>query len=120
MILNFEPHRNISEIKDEFNGMFPFLKLEFFKKSHEETEPSHKKEMIQSDAEISRISHNKKYGAFNLTPATTVVGLETALRDEFGLNVQVFRKSGNVWLETTVTDNLTLQTQNALGEERSV
>src|SRR6188472_1454526 len=80
MILQFEPHRTISEIKDEFHAMFPFLKLEFFKKSHGETEPSHKKEMIQTDVQISDISHKSKSGAFNLTPATTVAGLETALR----------------------------------------
>ncbi|HCA82653.1 MAG TPA: hypothetical protein DEP18_02620, partial [Flavobacteriales bacterium] len=34
-----------------------------------------------------------------------------------GLWVQVFRKSGNVWLQTTVTDDLSLADVNRFGEE---
>ena len=37
----------------------------------------------------------------------------------YGLGVQVFRKSGNVWLETTVTDSWTLKEQNDQGESLS-
>jgi hypothetical protein len=33
--------------------------------------------------------------------------------------VQVFRKSGKVWLETTVTDGWTLEEQNLQGEALS-
>ena len=119
MIITIEPERTISEIKEEFNVLFPFLKLEFFRTAHEEAEATQHREMIKKNMPISDISRNKKYGTFYLTPATTVATLEATLRDDFGLYVQVFRKSGTVWLETTVTDNLTLQTQNALGLEKS-
>jgi hypothetical protein len=37
----------------------------------------------------------------------------------YGLSVQVFRKSGNVWLETSATDNWTLRQQNNEGAELS-
>jgi hypothetical protein len=37
-----------------------------------------------------------------------------------GLYVQVFRKSGKVWLETTATDNWSLYKQNEEGQELSV
>ena len=119
MKIKIEADRTISQIRDEFTGIFPYLKLEFFKGAHEASEPSRKKEMIKTDVSINSISSNRKYGSFQVSPATTVSALEAAMRDEFGLNVQVFRKSGNVWLETTVTDNLTLQSQNALGKEKS-
>ena len=42
----------------------------------------------------------------------TVGDLEQRFQDVYGLSVQVFRKSGKVWLETTVTDNWTLDEQN--------
>jgi hypothetical protein len=33
------------------------------------------------------------------------------LESDYGLHVQVFRKSGNIWLETSVSDHLTLSEQ---------
>ena len=41
-----------------------------------------------------------------------VSDLEKLFKDNFKLAVQVFRKSGNLWLETTMTDNWTLLQQN--------
>ena len=46
----------------------------------------------------------------------TVSDLEQKFAELFGLSVQVFRKSANVWLETTVTDGWTLEEQNRQGE----
>ena len=41
-----------------------------------------------------------------------VAELENDFSGQFGLQVQVFRKSGEVWLQTTKTDNWTLIEQN--------
>ncbi|MBK8556702.1 MAG: hypothetical protein IPL65_13445 [Lewinellaceae bacterium] len=38
------------------------------------------------------------------------------LEEQCGLHVQLFRKSGSLWLETSRTDQLTLAQQNAKGE----
>lgn len=40
-------------------------------------------------------------------------------RDVYGMGVQVFTKSGKVWLETTVTVGWTREQQNKQGEELS-
>jgi len=45
--------------------------------------------------------------------------LEKIFLEDYGLNVQVFRNSGRVWLETTMTDDWTLAEQNRQGEELS-
>lgn len=119
MILQIESKKTISEIKEEFHAVFPFLKLEFFTKPHDVSDASLIREMIKTNPELGELSKNKKSGKIDFTPYTTVAALETAFR-EHGLNVQVFRKSGTVWLETTITDNLTLQSQNALGKEKSL
>jgi hypothetical protein len=50
----------------------------------------------------------------------TVEELEKSFLVKFGLNVQVFRKSGKSWLETTITDKWTLEKQNTQGEELDV
>ena len=107
-----------AELSDQFHSYFPFLKIEFFKSSHEANEPSKKKELIKENLLLSDLSGKRKTGEYDFSPRTTVAEFEKSLHDDFGLNVQVFRQSGTVWLVTTVTDNLTLQSQNALGREK--
>ena len=36
-------------------------------------------------------------------------------KEIYDLNVQVFRRSGNIWLQTTATDHLSLSAQNEKG-----
>jgi len=45
--------------------------------------------------------------------------LEKSFYDRFDMLVQVSRKSGSIWLETTMTDNWTLKQQNDHGRELS-
>ncbi len=41
--------------------------------------------------------------------------LENVFYETYGLKVQVFRLSGNIWLQTTSTDEWTLHEQNRKG-----
>ena len=50
----------------------------------------------------------------------TVAELEGKFRNEYGLEVQVSRKSGLLWLETTMTDNWSLEKQNEHGRDISL
>lgn len=112
-------HETVSQISDAFNSHFGFLKLHFFKKSHEANAPSARKEMIDADAVTGTIRGFLRPGVIRFESSTRVADLEQEFHDLFGLNVQVFRKSGGLWLETSVTDHLTLKEQNALGREKS-
>ena len=49
----------------------------------------------------------------------TVGQFEKSFLEKFGVMVQVSRKSGTVWLETTMTDRWTLKQQNDHGRELS-
>jgi len=51
-------------------------------------------------------------GEIGITPLLTVSELEQRFQDVYGLGVQVLRKSGRVWLETTVTYGWTIEQQN--------
>jgi len=62
----------------------------------------------------------KDEGYLDIKDAMSVLELENALIDEFGLSAQVYRKSGNIWLETTMTDNWTLKQQNDHGRELTI
>jgi hypothetical protein len=42
---------------------------------------------------------------------------EQTLKEKFGINVQVFRKAGELWLQTTITDHWTLAEQERAAQE---
>ena len=109
----------LSTVQSAFNKTFPYLKLEFFKHSHKVHGGNPKKDML-SPGHILRISAKDLHEAEILVSSEmTVALLERLFRDRFGLNAQVFRKSGTVWLETTLTDDWSLSKQNNEGFELS-
>lgn len=105
-------HKAIAEIQKEFASLYPFLKLEFFKNAHNVFEGNSRREMVFR----KEITHLSKEGEILVSDNMTVEQLEQEFKNQFGLNVQVFRKHGNSWIETTVTDNWTLQKQNEEGK----
>jgi len=111
--------RKIFAIQEEFNALFPYLKLEFFSKPHKPGGASAKKFVKHNSKTLGecRTVHNN--GNITITPEMTVLDLEQCFGDVYGLGVQVFRQSGKVWLETTVTDHWTLEEQNRQGEALS-
>jgi hypothetical protein len=119
MKITINDKRKIFAIQEDFNTMFPYLKLEFFSKPHKVGGASPKKLMKSSSKTLEecRTIHNR--GTLTITPAMTVSDLEQNFADAYGLSVQVFRKSGKIWLETTVTDSWTLEEQNKQGEALS-
>ncbi len=111
--------RKIFAIQEDFNTLFPYLKLEFFTKPHKAGGASPKKLMKSSSKTLGECRTIHQKGTMTITPKMTVSELEQNFADTFGLSTQVFRKSGKVWLETTVTDGWTLEEQNKQGEALS-
>ena len=108
----------IRELQQQFNAEFPYLKIEFFDipptmdglpKSH--MYPNHR------TLGTCRKMHNE--GTIKITPNDTVESLEITLWKNFGLSTEVFRKSGNLWIETTLSDSWTLKRQNDEGKALS-
>jgi hypothetical protein len=111
--------RKIHAIQEDFNQQFPYLKLEFFSKPHSIGGGSPKKIMKAPSKTLGECRTIHDSGTITITPQMTVADLEQNFKDVYGLSVQVFRKSGKVWLETTVTDSWTLEEQNRQGESLS-
>ena len=63
------------------------------------------------------VQHNPDVpsGEVLLTGDRTVTSFEGELEERFGLHAQVFRRSKNLWLQTTSTDYWSLATQNQKG-----
>lgn len=120
MQLNIEGEKRIDDVQRDFNNEFPFLKIEFFRNGivRQHRYPAHLKitpQLKLKDAWVWK----KDNGIVAINENMSVLELENDFMDQFGLSVQVFRKSGNIWLETTMTDNWTLKQQNDHGREIS-
>ncbi len=119
MTIQIAETRHLKEVQQDFNNCFPFLKIEFFRKQHGVEKPSPAQRMFAHTLKIGDVRITKEEGELEVEPAMTVAELEQNLWKRFGLAVQVFRKSGNLWLETTMTDKWTLRQQNDHGREIS-
>jgi hypothetical protein len=117
MMLDISQNRTISEVQNDFNSEYPFLKLEFYKLQKLDETLAVRKHL---DKAISlKVAGVKKGGMFEVNERLTVKEFEKSLLQDYGLVVQVSRKSGMMWLETTHTDNWTLVKQNEYGREIS-
>lgn len=116
MQIEINDTKTIQALQDEFNAMFPYLKIELFSKAHDVNAPSPKKQIKHTNKTLGecRTIHND--GTISISPLSSVAQIEQGFNTIYGLSVQVFRRSGNVWLETTVTDSWTLADQNEQGE----
>lgn len=107
----------VYEIKKQFSSEYPFLKIEFLIPPHFPTGGRHP--VIAADnTRLGNIQPHLKEGAIVVNDMTTVGELESYFRNHL-LDVQVFRRSANLWLETTMTDKWALQKQNNHGREIS-
>jgi hypothetical protein len=108
----------LSEVQKEFSQHFPFLKLEFFNFDPFGFRNCSKENMItDTEKTIGDIRHVHRAGYISLNGHQKTNTIEEQFMENFGISVQVFRKSGNSWLETTTTDQWTLTEQNRKGEE---
>lgn len=108
----------IASVQKLFNDLFPFLKIEFFEKEIKNNGTVNARKYIGN---IQRKLSDYRHIAVSthqilLNPEMSVSELEKEISNEYKLKTQVFRKSGNVWLETTVTDSWSLEEQNKQGE----
>jgi hypothetical protein len=113
-------NKKVASVQKEFSHIFPYLRLEFFsKQEHGKRGMEKKNVIIPADKTIGECRKVHKNDSISVTPGMKVSSLEEMFQEDFGLYVQVFRKSGKVWLETTMTDDWTLAEQNKQGEELS-
>ncbi len=111
--------KTISELQKQFTKEFPFLKIEFFDTPYDSEQPAPKSKMYAHDRKLSVCRKKHIDGVIEIEKNITVSKFERELWDTYGLSVQVFRKSGNLWIETSLTDSWTLERQNMEGLEMS-
>jgi hypothetical protein len=115
MTLLLSKDKTIYEVQQNFSRQYPFLKLEFYKAGNANPALAVKKHL--SHSLTLGAAGLKSDGSIDLHDELKVGDLEKIFLKEFGLFAQVSRKSGMLWLETTMTDKWSLQKQNEHGRE---
>ena len=108
-------NKTIAEIKKDFNTFFPGLSLSFYKKPHKEREGSSPKEEISEDMAITNIVDFADEEYIEINPDMSVMEFESNMQEKYKLSIQVFRKSKDLWLQTSATDHWSLNLQNEKG-----
>lgn len=107
------PNMTISDIQEVFSRFFPYLSLSFFTQPHDIYQFSPVKYMItEGDTVLARIEANPHSAIIDIVGDMTASDVERLFEREFGLHVQVMRKHGGVWIETTTSDTQSLLKQN--------
>jgi len=108
--------KKLVDIQREFHEKFPFLKLEFYTQPHEAGAGSSNKVLLPALSKIGEVRKVHNSGDLGINGHLKVKSLEQLFHQQYGLNVQVFRRSGELWLQTTSTDDWTLSEQNQKGQ----
>ena len=120
MIIEIHPNKKLKDISLTFARAYPYLKLEFFSKPHKWQEPSAVSQLLHQDLTVSVVTNNlSKSGFIEIHYWQKTGNIEMKFLQQFNLSVQVYRKNGDNWIQTSGTDELTLEEQNEAGMKAS-
>jgi hypothetical protein len=93
----------IKDIQKGFSEQYPFLKIEIVDKK----QPAKLSSESISPGDIKHV---------DISSSRTVAQLEEDFKKLLNLPIQLFRRAGNLWIETSLTHDWTLDQQNKEGE----
>ena len=115
MHITVDEKKELRVLQEEFSGLFPYLKIQVLKPANGvPASPLQPNGKTIGDVKL------KANGDLSITPDMTTSALKQSFMHNYGLLVQVLRRFGNTWIETTVTDAWTLAEQNKHGERLSI
>jgi len=110
---------SVKDLQYRFSIQFPYLKINFFRNKQGEKKISGNSASCSPDSRMKDLNSNLNNGEFEVSDNMTVSELENKFFEQFGLFVQVSRKSGNLWMEPTMTIGWTIKAQNEHGRDIS-
>jgi hypothetical protein len=105
MKLDIDDKCSFQHVQYEFSERYPFLKIDFLRPPVGEANPLLRRKRIK--------------GSIHIEGTRTVGEILKDFENIFGLSMMIRRRSGNVWIETSLTADWTLAQQNREGEQFS-
>jgi len=119
MNIEINDARTIQDIQEEFADEYPFLKIEFFARPHEQGVASDEQPHSPGHT-IGSIRNRHTTGTIDVGPDSPTGAVEQEFEQRFDLHVQIYRLQADKWLQTAGTDILTLHEQNEIGKDASI
>lgn len=107
--LKIDDRQPISYFQKEFSTLFPFLKIAFYKASVKQENGKDHKTSVQLPSSY-RLGNDTV--SIMIDNSTTVGQLKSMILEETGVVCVVYRKSGSMWIETSLTEDWSLERQN--------
>lgn len=114
MEIQFTPETTLSELQDNFSRLFPNLKLGFFVDFNNDGQYSQDELIKNLHSKLGSVNPKIEAGALSVSPNTKIKDFETDAVRQLGVDVQVFRMSGKLWLVTKQTDHKSLFEQQEM------
>jgi hypothetical protein len=114
--LHIKKGTRVEDIARQFSLYYPYLKLELYKKRFEMEQALKRKDESESNGNSPLLKEFIEDCAINISSNRTVAEVQNECAC-LGLNAHVLRKAGSMWIETSLTDDWTLQHQNYEGEQ---
>ncbi|TAN21092.1 MAG: hypothetical protein EPN37_00735 [Chitinophagaceae bacterium] len=114
MILEVNDTKTIEDIRKEFSDYYPFLRIEFYDEPHKYGEASSDKHLLPHNKAINEIRKRHECGMLEIYSWHKTGTVEQEFKRLYGLNVQIFRRQGDRWIQTAGTDELSLEEQNEI------
>ena len=109
MLLQIDDYQKIQDLQDRFNLCFPKLKIEFCKRKHNWAETCPENQMYSPNTPIGTIRKRHSPGVLEIKSWDKVGEAEKEFYNHFGLNVQICYRSGERWIQTGKSDNITIR-----------
>lgn len=108
----------IKEVNRNFQKKFPYLKLEFYSEEYVPGQTSLWDDRLPDHKKLGEIIGNFLPTFIPFELSDTVAAFRKRFQDEMELHVQVFKKTNDVWEDTSHSDYLSLEKENILGARR--
>lgn len=108
--LTIEKSMSVSELINDFRGVFPFLMLEVLFNGKEAS-------ALYPFTPLHRLTSRRKLKTFIVHDEMTVKEVVDLFWENMGLQVCIARKLANLNVETAFTSQWTLKQQNRVGSE---
>ncbi len=116
MKLIIQKGEKVSSLQQAFQEQYPYLKLAFQAVRNPTAVQAHLDVQYPGKQEPGPNFNFARKGQIDISPSRKVADLQRDLYKKFGLHAHLYRKSGKLWIETSLTTDWSLERQNKEGE----
>jgi hypothetical protein len=120
MTLYMNNENTLQDMQRVFTTCYPYLKIDFSRPVEVLAKKTLQTQKIQAMDRIGWFAGLEHTASINIDGNRTVAQVSADIEKIVDLSVMIRRRSGNVWIETSLTASWTLEQQNREGEHISL